>query len=111
MTTRTNAKLASLLKTLATKPMNPAEIKRWLSSRSGSKNTLPDEQGLWNFSLYGTRRQVGVLERFCRKNNDGRYQTVRKVEAPFTPVRYGASDYDPTQTQLERESRLYPFSY
>jgi hypothetical protein len=106
MATKPNYKLEALLKVLATKPMNSAEIKRWLSSRSGGRNTFPWEQDRWNYSLYGTRRQVGVLERFCRKNKDGRYQTVRKVEAPFTPKRYGINDL-PSEAQIQREQRLY----
>ena len=107
MATKPTHKLEALLKVLATRPMNNTEIKRWLSSRSGGKNTFPFEQDKWNFSLYGTNRQVGVLERFCRKNSDGRWQTIRKVEAPYTPVRYGLND-DGTAVQIAYERR---FSY
>ena len=90
MATRT-PKYASLLKALATRPMNYTEIQNWLASRSGGVADAT-EMGLHNFSLYGTENRVGILERFCRQNNDGRYQTVRKVEGPFSPVRYGAGD-------------------
>lgn len=106
---RSNTKLAKLLKIMATKPMNNTEIKNWLSSRTGGKNLYPFEMHLWNFSLYGTRRQVGVLERFCRKNSDGRYQTIRRVEAPFTPVRYGMND-DYSAVELA-ESRFWGVSF
>jgi len=90
MATRT-PKYETLLKTLATRPMNYTEIQNWLASRSGGM-AAGTEMGLHNFSLYGTGTRVGLLQRFCRKNNDGRWQTIRKVEAPFTPVRYGATD-------------------
>lgn len=90
MATRT-PKFEALLKTLATRPMNYTEIKNWLASRSGGTASR-EETGLFDFSLYGTNDRVGVLERFCRRNNDGRYQTVRKVKGPFNPVRYGPND-------------------
>ena len=81
-------KYEALLKAMASKPMNYTEIKNWLASRSGGYANS-EEVRLHDFSLYGTDSRVGLLERFCRKNNDGRWQTVRKVEGPYTPVRYG----------------------
>lgn len=85
MATRT-PKYEKLLKTLATRPMNYTEIQNWLASRSGGR-TFSNEQRKHDFSLYGTATRQGLLERFCRKNSDGRWQTVVKVEAPYTPVR------------------------
>lgn len=93
MTARTT-KFEALLKALASRPMSYTEIRRWLASRSGAAHLSFDETRLYDFSLYGTPEKVGLLERFCRRNNDGRFQTVRKVEAPFTPIRYGRSDND-----------------
>lgn len=90
MATRT-PKFEALLKTMATRPMNYTEIKNWLASRSGGQS-YSEETGLFDYGLYGTGNRVGILERFCRKNNDGRWQTVRKVSAPYTPVRYGPGD-------------------
>jgi hypothetical protein len=85
MATRT-PKYEALLKAMATKPMNYTEIKNWLASRSAGYANA-DMVRLHDFSLYGTDKRQGILERFCRKNNDGRWQTVVKVEAPYTPVR------------------------
>jgi hypothetical protein len=79
--------------------MNYTEIQNWLASRSGGMAS-GTEMGLHNFSLYGTDTRVGILQRFCRKNNDGRWQTIRKVEAPFTPVRYGMGDTAEGQTVI-----------
>ncbi len=87
-------KFEALLKTLASRPMTYTEIRNWLASRSGGRYLSFDETRLYDFSLYGTPEKVGLLRRFCRKNSDGRYQTVRKVEAPFTPARYGLNDDD-----------------
>lgn len=86
-----NHKFEALLKTLAQRPMNYTEIRNWLASRSAGYQAFEDTK-LYDFSLYGTGEKVGLLERFCRQNTDGRYQTVRKVRAPFTPVRYGPGD-------------------
>ena len=91
MTRKTNSKFEGLLKTLATRPMNYTEIRNWLASRSAGYRSF-SETKLYDFSLYGTDNRVGLLPRFCRKNNDGRWQTIRKVESPFTPIRYGAND-------------------
>jgi hypothetical protein len=87
----TPTKFESLLKALATKPMNNTEIRNWLASRSAGYQSF-EQTRLYDFSLYGTAERVGILERFTRQNNDGRYQTIRKVVGPFTPVRYGPSD-------------------
>ena len=84
-------KFQSLLKVLASRPMNYTEIRNWFASRSGGYLSF-EQTKLYDFALYGTENRVGLLARFCRKNNDGRWQTIRKVEAPFTPVRYGLSD-------------------
>jgi len=92
-------KFEALLKTLATRPMNYTEIRNWLASRSAGYQAFEDTK-LYDYSLYGTGDRVGILERFCRQNKDGRYQTVRKVQAPFTPLRYGVSDDGPA---VERE--------
>ncbi len=101
---RPNYKLEALLKKLATTPMNRAEITRFLCGRSGGKlsyggtqdsegsSRTPAAYDYWNSTLYGNSARVGVLERFCRRNKDGRYQTVRRVARPFVPVRYGPSD-------------------
>ena len=85
-------KFEALLKTLATTPMNRQEITNFLISRSGGKLSYDVAYDYYNSSLYGTTTRVGLLERFCRQNNDGRYQTVRKVARPFTPTRWGATD-------------------
>ncbi len=85
-------KFEALLRMLASRPMSYTEIRNWLASRSGGKYLGFEQTRLYDFSLYGTPDKVGVLERFCRRNNDGRYQTIRKVTAPFTPARFGPSD-------------------
>lgn len=85
-------KFETLLKTLASKPMNREEITKFLISRSGGMLSYSTSWDAYNSSLYGTTTRVGLLERFCRRNNDGRYQTIRKVARPFTPVRWGATD-------------------
>jgi hypothetical protein len=82
------SKYEALLKALATRPMNYTEIQNWLASCSGGTRNA-GQVDLHNFSLYGTSERDGLLRKFCRKNNDGRYQTVRKVEAPLRTVRYG----------------------
>jgi hypothetical protein len=82
-------KIESLLKTMATRPMTRQEITNFLCSRSGGKLGYDVAYDYWNSTLYGTTTRQGILERFCRQNNDGRYQTVRKVEAPFTALRGG----------------------
>jgi len=91
MSTRTTPKFEALLKTLAQRPMTYTEIRNWLASRSGGLQSV-DETRLYDYSLFGTGARVGLLERFARRNNDGRYQTIRKVKGPFTPVRYGPND-------------------
>ena len=106
MARTSNYKLEALLKTLASKPMNYTEIRNWLASRSGGYQSFAETK-LYDFSLYGTGDRVGLLSRFCRKNNDGRWQTVRKVEGPFTPVRYGLSD-DYSAAELV-ESQAYSY--
>lgn len=90
MSTRT-PKLQKLLTVLASRPMNYTEIRNWLASRSAGYQAFENTK-IYDYALYGTQGRVGLLERFCRKNTDGRWQTVRKIEAPFTPVRYGFSD-------------------
>ena len=85
-------KFESLLKTLATTPMNRQEITNFLISRSGGKLSYAQAFDDWNSSLYGTPNRVGLLERFTRQNKDGRFQTVRKVARPFTPTRWGVND-------------------
>lgn len=92
-------KFEALLKVLATRPMNYTEIRNWLASRSGGYQSF-DETKLYDFSLYGTDERVGLLKRFCRQNRDGRWQTVRKVSPPFTPVRWGANDDGLTGEEL-----------
>ena len=88
-------KFETLLKTLATTPMNREEITNFLCSRSGGKLSYETAYDYWNSNLYGTTTRVGLLERFCRKNNDGRYQTIRKVARPFNPARGGWNDTGP----------------
>ena len=88
----TTYKAEALLKKLATTPMNREEITNFLCSRSGGKLSYEQAYDYWNSSLYGTKTRVGILERFCRQNNDGRFQTIRKVARPFTPVRWGLTD-------------------
>ena len=85
-------KFETLLKKLATTPMNREEITNFLCSRSGGKLSFGQAYDYWNSSLYGTSTRVGILERFTRQNKDGRFQTVRKVARPFTPQRWGTTD-------------------
>jgi len=85
-------KLEALLKTLASKPMNREEMTNFLCSRSGGKLSYEQAYDYWNSTFYGTPTRVGVLERFCRQNKDGRFQTVRKVARPFVPTRWGIND-------------------
>ena len=47
----------------------------------------PVSSGYWNSMLYGTKNTVGLFERFCKKDEDGKYQVVRKIERPFVPNR------------------------
>jgi hypothetical protein len=98
MSNRTT-KFEKLLKVLASRPMNYTEIRNWLASRSAGFRAFEDTK-LYDLALYGTANRVGLLERFCRKNSDGRWQTVRKVEAPFTPVRYGLTDDQVTGQEI-----------
>ena len=85
-------KFEALLKALATTPMNRQEITNFLISRSGGKLSYDVAYDYYNSALYGTTTRVGLLERFCRQNKDGRWQTVRKVARPFTPTRWGVND-------------------
>ena len=86
MTNRT-PKFEALLKALASRPMSRKEITNFLIARSGGRLSYSQAYDYWNSNLYGTQTRVGILERFCRQNRDGRYQTVRKVQAPFNPTR------------------------
>lgn len=105
-------KFEALLKKLATTPMNREEITNFLISRSAGKLSYDGTYATkaafdyWNSTLYGNRNRVGLLERFCRQNKDGRYQTIRKVERPFLPVRYGLND-DGTAVELANERRYW----
>lgn len=90
MATRT-PKFEALLKTMASRPMNRKEITNFLIARSGGRLSYEQAYDYYNSSLYGTGSKQGILERFCRQNKDGRYQTVRKVQAPFTPTRDAAA--------------------
>ena len=87
MTNRT-PKFETLLKAMASRPMNRKEITNFLIARSGGRLSYETAYDYWNSNLYGTQERVGILEWFCRQNRDGRYQTVRKVEGPFNPSRY-----------------------
>lgn len=93
-------KFEALLKAMATRPMNRKEITNFLIARSGGRLSYEQAFDYYNSSLYGTSTRVGILDRFCRQNSDGRYQTIRKVEAPFTPVRFGPTDGGYTAVQL-----------
>jgi hypothetical protein len=91
MTNRT-PKFEALLKTLASKPMTRKQITNFLIARSGGKLSYAQAYDYYNSNLYGTPTRVGILERFTRQNKDGKYQTIRRVEAPFNPTRYGPTD-------------------
>ena len=81
------SKFEALLKRMATRPMTREEMTKFLCSRSGGRISYEKGYDYWNSNLYGTKTRVGILELFTRRNNDGRYQTIRKVEGPFTPPR------------------------
>jgi hypothetical protein len=84
---KSTTKFEALLKTMATRPMNRKEITKFLCSRSGGNRSYEAAYDYYNSNLYGTRTRQGILERFCRQNKDGRYQTIRKVQAPFNTKR------------------------
>jgi hypothetical protein len=96
-TNNNDYKFQRLLEKLRHQPMTHKEIVLFLLEGTEYNNAT---RRYFDSCLYGTTAREGILERFCRRRLDGRWQlrsSRKRIEAPFTPLRVLTASF-PTGT-------------
>ncbi len=74
--------------------MTRLEMIRYLKRCEGDVYIPKYDGSAYNSILYGTNKVEGILKTFCKKNLDGTYSVVKKIQAPYTPAKTAVRVFD-----------------